>query len=149
MTVGMLPTPRTLAAAVTCLAALVAGPAPTAPRPPEATPPRAMTGPTPGRSDRAPGSSATSGECIASVSLDAPPGAWIDVVLPPGWVADAGLPDHASHRAFGVRLPAASGAVDILLHRLTADAAPIHAEVHHDSPQGPISERWPITGCGS
>lgn len=141
MTVATLPTPRTLAAALICLAALVAGPAPSAPPAQDASLlPRVLP---------APAQAATPGSCIAHVNLQAPPGAWIDVVLPPGWVAEPGLPDQASLRAFGVRLSAAPGAVDLPLRRLTPDAAPLHAEVHHQAPQGPITERWPIAGCGS
>lgn len=143
MTVAMLPTPRALAAAATCVLALVAGPAPSAPgpqRPPLAPVMSVATATAP---------PATPGLCTARVRLDAPAGAWIDVVLPPGWVVEADLPDEAWRRAFGVRLPASSGAVDLTLRRLTAEAAPIHAEVHHDGPDGAITEPWSITGCGS
>ena len=142
MTVATLPQPRSLAAAALVIAALWLGAKPTD------IAAAAVSAPPPA-SHRPQARNEVPGACTAKVSLDATLGSVIDVVLPPGWVVEPGLPSQATSRAFGVRLPAGGGVVELPLRRLGSDAAPIHAEIHRVGPQGAVTEAWPVTGCGS
>ena len=144
MTVATLPQPRSLAAAALVIAALWLGAKPTdiAAAAVSAPPPASHR-------PQAPWRNGVTGACTAKVSLDAALGSVIDVVLPPGWVVEPGLPAQATSHAFGVRLPASGGVVELPLRRLGPDAAPIHAEIHRVGPQGAVTEAWPVTGCGS
>ncbi len=142
MTVATLPQPRSLAAAALVIAALWLGAKPTD------SAAAAVSAPASHR-PQAPRRNEVAGACTAKLSLDAAWGSVIDVVLPPGWVVEPGLPTQATSRAFGVRLPASGGVVELPLRRLGPDAAPIHAEIHRVGPHGAVTEAWPVSGCGS